>query len=214
MKILFLSAQYPPEVKGGGELSTHIIAQGLMKLGHTVRVIADSDKEGEYEVDGIAVSQFTLGLKGKPLFERTHSRRAARVFRRSVPDMADYDVIHAHDFRSALMLSELALPHTVITARDYAQISGCTNNIDFQGNSEPGCQGNGELWRCHRVHEAVFPRKLFRMWQYMYNRGYRKAAFASYKHQVFISNAQKDLIAKYQDISHQHTSVIYNPIAQ
>lgn len=214
MKILFLSAQYPPEVKGGGELSTHIIAQGLMKLGHTVRVVTDSAREGEYEIDGIAISGLPLYLRGKPLLEKHRSAYAAKVLRHLVPDLHEYDIVHAHDFRSALMLSELHMKNTVVTARDYAQISGCTNNILHDGTVDPGCQGMGELWHCHRVAEAAVPRKFFRIWQYMYNRPYRRNAFRSILNQIFISHAQQKLIQKYQDISGQHTRVIYNPISQ
>lgn len=214
MKALFLSAQYPPEVKGGGELSTHIIAQGLIKLGHTVRVVSSDSKERDYEVDGVSVTQLPLGLKKKPLLERWQSMRAAKALRRLVPDLDEYDIVHAHDFRSVLMLSCLNIKNAVVTSRDYAQISGCTNNILADGTIDPGCQGTGELWHCHRIAEATFPRKLFRIWQYMYNRSYRRNAFRSLPNQIFISNAQQALIAKYQDISKQHTRVIYNPISQ
>lgn len=214
MKILFLSAQYPPEVKGGGELSTHIIAQGLTKLGHTVHVITSCDTQVEYHQNEIAVSQLPLALKAKPLFERTQSIHAAKRLQRLTPDLHEYDIIHAHDFRSALMLSELRAEHSIVTARDYAQISGCTNNILRDGSINPGCQGTGELWNCHRIAEVPFPRKAFRIWQYMYNRPYRRNAFRSFANQIFISHEQKGLIAKYQDISKQHTQVIYNPISE
>lgn len=214
MKILFLSAQYPPQTKGGGELSTHIIAQGLQKLGHTVHVITSGSKKEETEVDGISVVTLPLGLKAKPLFEKVTTKKAARILLRHIPDLLEYDIVHAHDFRSALLLSELHLKNAVVTARDYAQICGCTNNIQGDGNIDPGCQEGNELLKCHRVAEASFARKPFRMWQYVYNLPYRKAAFASFAHQIFISNSQKELIAKYQDTSHQHTAVIYNPISE
>lgn len=213
MKILFLSAQYPPEAKGGGELSTHIIAQGLQSIGHTVRVVTSGLKENEGDVDGIPVTTLPLGLRDKPLFERMHSKKAARIFLKYIKDLSQYDIIHAHDFRSALMLSECNYKNAVVTARDYAQISGCTNNIQGDGNIDPGCQDK-ELFTCHRIAEASLARKPFRMWQYAYNLPYRKAAFHSFKHQIFISYAQQELIAKYQNISHQHTTVIYNPISK
>jgi glycosyltransferase involved in cell wall biosynthesis len=213
-KLLFLSAQYPPEAKGGGELSTHIIAQGLQKLGHAVRVITSGTKENESQVDGISVLTLPLHLRKKPLFERTHSKNAARIFRTYLPDLSSYDIVHAHDFRSALMLSECSVKNAVVTARDYAQIAGCTNNIQRDGNIDPGCQGANELFKCHRVAEASIARKPFRIWQYRYNLPYRKSAFQSFKHQIFISHAQQELIAKYQNISHQHSTVIYNPISQ
>lgn len=213
MKILFLSAQYPPDSKGGGEISTHLIARGLIALGHTVQVITSGDRDYAYEQDGVPVRVLPLGLRNKPLFEKRASRRAANILRAYISDLAEYDIVHAHDFRSALMLSELDLPRAVVTSRDYAQICGCTNNIQYIGNIDPGCQGAGELWKCHRVHEASWARKPFRIWQYMYNRPYRKSAFQSLKYQIFISRAQQEYIAKYHDISDRHTSVIYNPIA-
>ena len=214
MKILFISAQYPPESKGGGEISTHIIAQGLISLGHDVLVVTDGEHKERKVVDSVPVQVVPLFLRQKPLFERAQSTASYRMFKRAIKDWRTYDVIHAHDFRSALMLSHLESPKAVVTARDYAQISGCTNNIQYNGNIEQGCQGLHELWQCHRVHEASFIRKPFRIWQYMYNRGYRKNAFASFKHQIFISHEEQAVIALHQDISKQHTGVIHNPIGQ
>ncbi len=214
MNILFLSAQYPPDSKGGGEISTHLIARGLIAIGHTVQVVTSRDRAQDYEQDGVPVRALPLGLRGKPLFERMQSRRATKILRANIPDLDTYDIIHAHDFRSALMLSELNMPQAVVTARDYAQISGCTNNIQYSGNIDPGCQGTGEFWRCHRVHEASLARRPFRIWQYVFNRKYRREAFRSFRHQIFISHTQKEYIKKFQDISRQHTGVIYNPIDQ
>lgn len=213
-KILFISAQYPPETKGGGEISTHIIAQGLQKRGHTVTVVTSGSTENIRHIDGIRVVTLPLGLKGKPLFERRASKKSANALQKHVKDLHKYDIVHAHDFRSALMVSHLRLQNAVVTARDYAQISGCTNNIQSDGTINPGCAGMYEFYTCHRIAEASFVRKIFRIWQYTYNRKFRKRAFLKFQNQIFISHAQKDLIAAHQDISTQHTAVIYNPIAR
>ncbi|MDA1169343.1 MAG: glycosyltransferase family 4 protein [bacterium] len=213
MKILFLSAHYPPEAKGGGEISTHIIAQGLQARGHIVTVITSGPKQNERHTDGIRVITLPLDLKGKPLFERMASKKSANILRKHIKDLASYDVVHAHDFRTSLMVAQLNLKNAVVTARDYAQISGCTNNIQANGSIDPGCQGIHEFYTCHRIAEASFVRKIFRMWQYMYNRKFRKQAFSQSPYQIFISGAQQKVIATHQDISHQHTAVIYNPIA-
>lgn len=211
--ILFLSAQYPPETKGGGEISTHIIAQGLTALGHTVHVITNGKHDATREVDGIYVRSLPLNLTSKPLFERRHSMRAAALLQKYVQDLSSYDVVHAHDFRSILMLSHIDIKNAVITARDYAQIAGCTNNIQANGNIDPGCEGLHEAFHCHRIAEASIARKPFRMWQYMYNKSYRKRAFVSFSKQIFISHAQRNVIERTQDTSHQKTNVIYNPIS-
>ncbi|HSX24555.1 MAG TPA: glycosyltransferase family 4 protein, partial [Candidatus Andersenbacteria bacterium] len=196
------------------ELSTHLIAQGLTKLGHEVTVVTDGDHIEHRIIDGVSIRVVPMSLRQKPLFERAHSIASYRIFKRHIKDFRSFDIVHAHDFRSALMISHMESPKTIVTARDYAQICGCTNNIQYNGNIDPGCHGLHELWQCHRVYEASLARKPFRIWQYMYNKGYRKKAFVSFKHQIFISNAEKEVIEKYQTISHQHTAVVYNPIAQ
>lgn len=52
-KILITCAAYPPNVKGGGEKSTQLLAQGLSQLGHDVHVLTISDRAVEYlDTDG------------------------------------------------------------------------------------------------------------------------------------------------------------------
>jgi glycosyltransferase involved in cell wall biosynthesis len=53
LKILIVCSGYPPDIKGGGEKSTQILAQGLSARGHEVRVIAAADKDEErLDTDG------------------------------------------------------------------------------------------------------------------------------------------------------------------
>src|SRR5436190_18912766 len=187
MNILFLSSLYPPTTKGGGELSTHYIALGLAGRGHRIKVITTGPSEVESHINGVNVIRAPIELLSKPLFERHHSRHVAKHLKKLIGDPTRYDIIHAHDFRSALALSELGLPHTVVTARDYAQISGCTNNILADGSISPGCAEHP--WGCHRVAEVRFPRTLGRYAQYVINQDYRKKVFAGFKRQIFISHA-------------------------
>lgn len=46
MKVLLVCAGYPPDVRGGGEKSTQILAQALSALGHQVCVLTLSDAPG------------------------------------------------------------------------------------------------------------------------------------------------------------------------
>ena len=45
-KILIFASGYPPHIKGGGEISTKLLANGLSAIGNKVKVLACSDKEG------------------------------------------------------------------------------------------------------------------------------------------------------------------------
>ncbi|MEX1997113.1 MAG: glycosyltransferase family 4 protein [Candidatus Andersenbacteria bacterium] len=210
MKLLFLSALYPPVSKGGGELSTHYIAASLQQRGHQVRVITAGGADEEYNLQGVVVHRLPLSLDAKPLFERAHARKMARVLARVIGDASQYDIIHAHDFRSALALSELEYPHAVVTARDYAQVCGSTNNILSDGRR---CHCSWpDVVRNHRVREAPWWRKPFRVWQYKYNINYRRLAFQKFPHQIFISRTHRSEIQQQQDLRGQVTHVIYNPV--
>jgi glycosyltransferase involved in cell wall biosynthesis len=53
MKILVVCSAYPPNIKGGGEKSTQILAQGLSAKGHQVQVVTVADEAREYlDTDG------------------------------------------------------------------------------------------------------------------------------------------------------------------
>ncbi|MDZ4225829.1 MAG: glycosyltransferase, partial [Candidatus Andersenbacteria bacterium] len=212
MKILFLSALYPPQTRGGGELSTHYIAQGLRQIGHEVQVVTTGARNGAYEVEGVPVRVLAANLTAKPLLERRHSRKMAKILAREINSGKKYDVVHAHDFRSALALAELNLPNALVTTRDYAQICGSPNNLLADGRECPGCTSIKNVLQNRNVVEAPFLRKPFRVWQYRYNIGYRLKAFRKFKQQVFISHAQLAEIKKIQDLSQTQTTVIYNPV--
>ncbi len=212
MRITFLSSLYPPVTRGGGELSTHYIAQALKASGHSVTVISCGTNISQYEVDGINVITLPCSPNQKPLLERRAARKVATQLASALATHGPFDIIHAHDFRMALALAELGLSNTVVTARDYAQICGSTNFLSRTGGHCPGCTWT-HVWGNHRIAEAGAVRKLFRAYQYVHNLPYRAAAFRHFPAQIFISQVQQQLIAAHQDLSGVKQQVIYNPVA-
>lgn len=210
MKILFLSAYYPPAAKGGAEISTHVLAQGLGRLGHEVTVVTHGTHASKARQGNVEVIRLPLRLQTKPLFERSAAQSDARALLKAGIDVTSFDIVHAHDFRSAMVVAELEVEHPVITVRDYAFIAGCTNNITANGDIDPGCQN--QEWHCHRVQEAPFPRNIVRWWQYVHNKSYRRDVFAQFKRYVFISQAQREIIARSLSILGKQT-IIFNPIS-
>jgi alpha-maltose-1-phosphate synthase len=212
MNILFLSSQYPPAVKGGGEISTHLTARGLITIGHHVQIVTEGTEHRPEKIDGVPVLRLPLPLTAKPLLERRHAQEVASRLVKAV-DFTAYDIVHAHDFRSALALAELALPQAVVTVRDYAQISGDTNYLLRDGSIPERPMS----WRANllsnRIAEAPLWRKPFRAWQYLHNMRYRQGALATLRHQIFISHAQRRAIAQHQNLAGVHTGVVYNPVS-
>lgn len=215
MEIVLVSAYYPPQTMGGAEISTHLLAKGLVQNGNKVRVITVGDNEEQAIFEGVDVMRMQLPLKEKPLFERRHSKKSAAVLDRAAKHLKKADIIHANDFRSVLALSEWRdkqkkAPPVVATIRDYAQISGSTNFINDQG--ELPANSIEDARQSHRIKEAGVVRRLFRWWQYRYNINYRKAAFKKLDGQIFISGAQMELTQKHQDLEKMRKVVIYNPM--
>ena len=203
MKLLFLSALYPPQTRGGGEVSTYLIAEGL--------------KAGGHEVEVLTAESTGLPLTAKPLFERAWARKMAKAMQGQA-NWNSFDVVHAHDFRTAQVLSELINMGAVqkekayVTVRDYAQICGSPNNLLADGSRCPGCESLSAVVRNRAVVEAPWLRKPFRIWQYWYNIDYRLASFRAIPNHVYISNAQLEEVKKRQDLSGIKTQVIYNPV--
>lgn len=212
MNILFLSGQYPPHAKGGGEISTHLIARGLAERGYTVHVLTEGETSRQADIDGVKVRYEPLRLTKKPLFERLQSARIARRITDAI-DVTSYDIVHAHDFRSALVLAEMNIPHSMVTVRDYAQISGDTNYLQADGSIPRSTGTMAAELRSKRIHEARGVRKIGRAAQYLLNIGYRRHAFQRLPFHVFISHAQRSEMLRHQSIPQEKTAVIYNPVA-
>ncbi len=213
MRILFLSGHYPPDTKGGGELSTHYLAQGLRELGEDITVITASTRVRQEDVvDGVPVIRLPIPFQAKPLFEKTWATKAALLLDEELKKHASFDLVHCHDFRTAQVVSMLALPNTVVTVRDYAFICGSPNNLLADGTRCPGCEKLGTVIKNRAVIEAPLLRKAARIWQYWHNIEFRKNSLRAFKNQVYISKAQQHIIAERLPDMKEHIQVIYNPV--
>lgn len=212
MRIAFLSSRFPPDFIGGGEWSTKYIADGLVALGQDVSVICGANEDKEETLNGVKVKRVKelFELWDKPLLEKRKSKKMACVLRKMLAEK--FDVVHAHDFRTAQALSLLDLPKTVVTIRDFAPICGTTNNMWADGKSCDGCTLKNVCCKCHRVCEASIARKPFRIWQYKYNLGYRNETYRAIKNQIYISEALRARVASRLELP-KNTAVIPNPIS-
>lgn len=216
MRVLFLSSWYPPVTRGGGEISTHLLARALVQRGQAVEVVTAGPRAAVSTYQDVMVRSVPLTFKAKPLLERAAARRQARGLRQLV-DLGAYEVIHAHDFRTALALAELVHRGTVpaerayVTVRDYAPICGTTHNVQRDGRR---CRCTvRDLRRTQRYLEAAAPRRYARLWQYWYNVRYRTRSFASLPHHVYISQAQREVVFEQAPFAQLRTCVIWNPVA-
>lgn len=199
MRIVFLSARYPPDVLGGGEISTRLIAEALAVAGNEVTVLCGGQQDHDDMFGGVRIlrTRELLPWWSKPIREAPVSRAMAQVVTKALERHAlAPDILHAHEFRSALTLSLLAHPHRVVTIRDYAPICGTTNNMWWDGSSCDGCYWTNVLFRCHRVVEASIPRKPFRVAQYKGNLSFRRHAYARIPFHVYTSGCLMERVVE------------------
>lgn len=216
MDILFLSARYPPDILGGGEISTRLTAEGLAGIGAHVTVLCGGENDQDEMVNGVRVirSRQLLPWWAKPLLEEPVSRQMSEVVTALIRQFdLRPDVIHAHEFRSALSLSLLEHPRRFVTIRDYAPICGTTNNMWWDGSSCDGCFWPNVLFRCHRVVEASLPRKPFRVMQYKGNLGFRLRSFRRIPHHIYTSRVLQERIEeRLRPPATVQSTVVPNPV--
>lgn len=216
MDILFLSARYPPDVLGGGEISTRLSAEGLVGAGARVTVLCGGKEDTDEMLNGVRVirSRQLHPWWGKPLLEESVSRQMAATVTAVIRRFDLHpDITHAQEFRSALALSLLDHPRRFVTIRDYAPICGTTNNMWWDGSSCDGCFWPNVLFRCHRVVEASLPRKPFRVVQYKGNLGFRMRAFRRIPNHVYTSRVLKQKVEeRLHPPANVKSHVIPNPV--
>src|SRR3989338_408975 len=106
LKVVLVTAYFPPETKGGAEISTYLLARGLHEKGNEVSVITEG-QVGTEEFDGLKVYKVAAGLRDKPLDEKRKSLAIARALNSQKDLLEAADIVHANDFRSVLRIPAL-----------------------------------------------------------------------------------------------------------
>ncbi len=214
--IVFLTARYPPDYLGGGEISTRITAEGLVGAGALVTVLCGAAEDLEERLGGVRVVRRSdlQSWWEKPLLEEPVSRRAAAVVKRILETFqGPPTILHAQEFRSALSLSLLSHGKRWVTIRDFAPICGTTNNLLWDGSLCTGCFWPNVLFRCHRVVEASLPRKPARVLQYKGNLAFRLRAFRSIEHHLYTSSCLLERVgARLRPPESVSSDVLPNPV--
>jgi len=217
MNIVFLTKYFPPDSIGGGEISAYYLAKSLSARGHHLTIIkkGKENKKG-FKREGLEIlERKDLFNKEVPNFEKRWAESRASVLAGQIPK--NTDLIHAHDFHSALILSELKLSgsfqnSTVATIRDYWPVCGY-GKVRMDGKVCPGCVAWRDFRHCPKVVRGNLIQKFVRAFRYHHNIPYRQKALSAIDQIVYISKALKQEIAnsKNSKVGRQGY-VLYNPI--
>lgn len=126
MKILFVSDDFPPITHSGPSIVTYNLAQGLIKLGHSIFVIAsvqDKQRAGMEIYDGIEIHRIYARYPDRwisylSLFNPQIVFKFKKIISRINPDVCHFHNVHGHVSYHAFSLGRRYARATFLTAHD------------------------------------------------------------------------------------------------
>jgi len=217
MYIIFLTKYFPPDAIGGGEISAYYLGRSLAKRGHKIIVIKRGEENQNLKQDGLTVlARKKLFNQEAPNFELAWARRQAKILLPEIPQNAE--IIHAHDFHSALIAAELkkllrSKPRFIATVRDYWPVCGY-GKVKINGEICPGCEKWTDFRDCPKVSRGNILQKYARMFRYYYNIPKRQKSLNVFDQVVYISQGLQTEIRKSKNmaVKIRAETVIGNPI--
>jgi glycosyltransferase involved in cell wall biosynthesis len=114
MKVLFISEYFPPNVKGGGEISCFLLAKHLIKRGVEIHVLTSNSK-GSKEIEGINIhrnlktgknpSSIFSNIKRTLAFPNSVKKETKKLIRKY-----NFDIIHYFNTTSAYGVIKTKIP--------------------------------------------------------------------------------------------------------
>lgn len=136
MRILIFNELYTPNKKGGAEVSTQLLAESLVKLGHEIHICTSSNKNSDEIINGVVIHRrkqhniyWSFYHDGKPVWKKIiwHLVEMYNLLGywtiRNVIDLVAPDVIHTNVFTGFSVIVWGIAKHykipVVHTLRDY-----------------------------------------------------------------------------------------------
>lgn len=135
MKICFLTPYYPPNTKGGMEISLSLLADSLAKRGHEVYVFTPNYNDRD-ELNGKNPKVFRLSWFSDSPFFKTNPLSSRLFVKKIISYERSFDIIDAYSwFQPAKILSEkLKVPY-ICSIRDATPICDFRTEENPQGYS-------------------------------------------------------------------------------
>lgn len=229
MKVLFPVEYYPPYTKGGAEISTKLLAEGLVEKGAEVHILTpnyESLSETVSEENGVTVHRFKslrkIFYKGENVSQKTYEKQksifycilnryitfSAWKFGRKISQIQekeDFDLIHAHNLESmlGLKLSDVDVPR-IVHIRDFSPFCISGGKL-IEGDLCNRCSAEN-LRKC--LGTNILMAKILRN-----DVKWRKSLVKEFDHYIAISEFVSKMIQK-EGIPEDLISVIYNPISE
>lgn len=199
-KINVVSQFWPPSFVGGGEISTYIVCQKLVKKGYEVTILTPNIPKKNDE--SFRFSKLYNPSKFLKPFERNYFSRI------SLKGDLPKGVYWASDYYGAAYLRNKKVKKFV-TVRDHWPI--CLTSLNLLDDYSP-CDGCS-LWnftKHYGIFQATPYKKLLRLFSLLYNHPFRKSILLSFDHVVFVSDYIANKIV--EQIPLKDYSRIYNPL--
>ncbi len=163
MKILFVSAGYPPSSRGGTEIHARDLAAALRALGHEISVFCREGDgrrpdfaERDEVVDGVRVRRLNYNFGDAVDFSFIHDNpRIDAAFDRFLQEIRP-DVVHVHHLT--------CLSTGILDRAKASGIATCMTLHDFWMSCPRGQRITAELERCETIDRSLCAPCLSRLW--------------------------------------------------
>ena len=118
MHILYVAQRFPPDVKGGGEISALKIARTMVIQGHDVQVLTTRENgPGSYQIDGVNVHYIPFGGRFRERFTGEFYDDAVLNFKlyremRNNMELSQVDIIHALNMSTLPSVAMIGMQHS------------------------------------------------------------------------------------------------------
>lgn len=209
MKILILSDDYPPAVRGGAEVSTKIMAEQLAKKGIDVHILTRplNKKTIVEKINSVTIHRTLTSLDFFTIKEGSICLPLTTYFfKKQILDLhknENFDLFHAsgRDVAiGAILAAKDANIPSVVHIRDYWPICQMRSCIELY-NKKVNCKYSISCIFCHNKHsEQLYgnKNKLYILWAIVayLNTGYRLKKLKKASHIFTVSNFVKSILLK------------------
>jgi glycosyltransferase involved in cell wall biosynthesis len=192
MKLVILAGCYPPDIKGGGEISTQVLAEALNKAGCSVDVLTCGNEESEWTQNGVRIKRIhspnlywdynsnpsslqKLGWHAKENFNPTAKLRIRETLNEIQPELLITSTIENFGGEGWVAAHEAGIP-SIHIMRSYYPFCFRGNAVHRQQNCSGQCV-HCNLLSVGRRHASQFATGVIGVSQYILDRHLQSGFF-------------------------------------
>jgi len=154
MKICYITPGYPPNTRGGMEISLFLLTEALAKRGHKVSVFTPN-YQGSDQVEEKNPKIYRLGWVSDSVFLRTNPISTRLFIKKILSFSTDFEIIDAYSwFQPAKILSKKLNIPFICSIRDSTPV------CDFRIDNKPEVNSTADYFKKRFSYYGLLPRQI------------------------------------------------------